>query len=215
MTEKKFEQVWNEFVAGYKLTAQQSQQFARYLEMFVACSADMNITAIEEPTAIVRYHFQDSLAIGEGMDMQSLRAVADVGSGGGFPGLPIKIAYPHLFVVLIETNNKKADFLEDVIAQLGLTNIEVSRYDWRTFLRKTTYTLDLFVSRASLHTDELARMFKPGCLYRNAQLIYFASTAWEPTDRDMPYYRREHEYTVGLKRRRLIFFARADELIAD
>lgn len=213
VTEKKFEQVWNDFVAQFKLTTTQAQQFERYLEMFLACSADMNITAIEEPTAVIRYHFQDSLAVSACVDMQSIKAVADVGSGGGFPGLPLKIVFPHLFVVLIETNNKKADFLDQVITELGLTDIEVCRYDWRTFLRKTNHHIDLFVSRASLHTDELVRMFKPGCHYRDAQLIYFASIAWEPTDRDMPYYRREYAYTVGFKKRRLIFFARSDGLI--
>ena len=80
--------------------------------------------------------------------------------------------------------------------------------DWRTFLRKTDEPIELFVSRASLHTDELMRMFKPSCPYNNRQLVYWASVEWQITKQEEPFFEREIEYMVKTKKRRLIFFAR-------
>ena len=74
-------------------------------------------------------------------------------------------------------------------------------------MRKTQDPIDLFVSRASLHTDELMRMFKPSCPYNSAKLAYWASKEWQPTNIEQPFLIKDQEYTIKNKKRRIIFFA--------
>jgi 16S rRNA (guanine527-N7)-methyltransferase len=136
--------------------------------------------------------------------MQEINAIADVGSGGGFPGLPLKIKFPHLSVVLIEVNHKKVEFLETIVRKLKLDNVTISDLDWRTFLRTTSFPIDLFVSRASLHTDELVRLFKPGCIYNSSRLVYWASQEWEAGKKEIPYVKSEYSYTLGMKKRKYV-----------
>lgn len=83
--------------------------------------------------------------------------------------------------------------------------------DWRTFLRKTKYPIDLFTARASLHTDELIRMFKPSCLYNKSGLVYWASKEWHLSAIEEPFFSKEVTYTVKNRQRKLIFFARKQD----
>jgi len=199
--------IWRAFVEEYKLTDTQAAQFAQYLKMVNASNELFNLTAITNPADSIAYHFQDSLAISTYIDFNTLQMIADVGTGAGFPGIPLKILFPHLRVMLIEVSHKKREFLHEVIAALNLTEIEVTELDWRTFLRKTQEPINFFVSRASLHTDELMRMFKPSCTYKNSSLAYWASKEWHPTHAEEPYLVADHGYTVKNKHRRIIVFA--------
>ena len=199
--------VWRAFIKEYSLTEIQTSQFATYLHMVKESNELFNLTAITDPAQIIAYHFQDSLAISKYVDMKSISMIADVGSGAGFPGIPLKIVFPHLKTTLIEVAYKKVNFLNEVIAALDLNNIEVVDLDWRTFLRKTEEPVDLFVSRASLHTDELMRMFKPSCPYRSALLAYWASKEWQSTKAEEPYLLKDEQYIIKSKKRRIIFFA--------
>ena len=123
-------------------------------------------------------------------------------------GIQLKIKYPHLQVVLIEVNTKKISFLNEVIKQLALDNIEVCPLDWRTFLRKTEYSIDVFCSRASLQTDELFRVFSPAYHYNTAVLVYWASVQRKTQEVDLVYLKKEEEYKVGNKTRKLMFFSK-------
>lgn len=199
--------MWRNFVSEHKLNQTQSDQFARYLKMLQQHNELINLTAITETDNIIASHFQDSLALSKFVDCNSLAMIADVGTGGGFPGIPLKIAFPHLKVILIEVTKKKIEFLNLVIDTLELTDIQVHDMDWRTFIRKTDYPIDLFVSRASLHTDELMRMFKENCVYKTRQLVYWASQDWKLTPLEQPYFVKEVSYVIKQKKRRLIFFA--------
>ena len=135
----------------------------------------------------MQYHFIDSLIVANYIDLTTIKSIADVGTGGGFPGIPLKILYPHLSMTLIEVTEKKIRFLENVVAQLGLSSVEIVNLDWRTFLRKTSSPIDLFVSRASLHSDELLKMFKPSCVYKQATLVYWAQLLGTTTRRKKVY----------------------------
>ena len=148
--------------------------------MLKAASQEFNLTTITDDAAIMQYHFLDSLIVAKYVDFTAIKSIADVGTGGGFPGIPLKILYPHLSLTLIEVTEKKIRFLENVVAQLGLSSVETVNLDWRTFLRKTSSPIDLFVSRASLHADELLKMFKPSCVYKNATLAYWSAISWQP-----------------------------------
>ncbi|CAN5196114.1 hypothetical protein BH09DEP1_BH09DEP1_0190 [soil metagenome] len=200
---------WQSFLKDYELTELQQNQFARYFELLSEYNELFNLTAIIQPEEIVAYHFQDSLAVSKFVDFTSLNMIADVGSGAGFPGIPLKIMYPHLDVILIEVTKKKIEFLELVSAQLDLDSIMVMDLDWRTFLRKTDEPIDLFVSRASLHPDDLIRMFKGNCPYRTKQVVYWASKELQIMEIEKPFFVKEEHYTTRHKERRLIFFANA------
>jgi hypothetical protein len=84
--------------------------------------------------------------------------------------------------------------------------VEIVDLDWRTFLRKTTYPVDLFVARASLAPSELVRIFKPQSHYKDAHLIYWAAQQWQPDAAVARYMYEQHEYAVGDKKRQYVFF---------
>ena len=165
-----------------------------------------NITAIVDFSSIINDHFADSLALSEKIDLTKCQSLIDVGTGGGLPGIPLKILYPHLQVVLIEVNQKKANFLEEVAALLALDHVEVCDQDWRSFLRGYDKNPDIVVSRASLSVAELLRMFKPSTMLKDATLVYWASKYWNATQGEAELLEREEEYHIDHKLRRLIFF---------
>lgn len=175
--------------------------------MLLDWNKKFNLTSIETVPSILAHHFQDSLAIGKFQEFKEGDMICDVGSGGGFPGIPLKIRYPHLRVVLLEVNQKKISFLNAVIEELGLTDCSVSSLDWRTFLRVSTDPVNYFLARASLRPEELMRMFQAGCQYKQATLVYWAAASWEIAPKEESFFAAEHAYTVDAKRRRLIFFS--------
>jgi 16S rRNA (guanine(527)-N(7))-methyltransferase RsmG len=205
MTEK-FKSIFDSFFSFFNLNEIQKKQFYTYFELLDKWNAIHNITSIKDPKAIVLDHFWDSLSISKAIDLTKITSVADIGSGGGFPIIPIKIMYPHLKIYPIEVIQKKVAFLEALSEELKLENVTVCDVDWRNFLRSTSYEIELFTARASLHMDELLRMFKPSCLYKDSQLIYWASESWNPSGDQKRFIYKQFDYKVGNKVRKLIFF---------
>lgn len=202
------ESLWQKFALEEHLSQHQLDQFKLYVELLEQWQPIINLTAIKGTENVINNHFLDSLKLASCIDMQQITTIADVGTGGGFPAIPLKIKYPHLKLILIEVNQKKVMFLLALVQAFNLVDVEVVPLDWRTFLRTTAYEVDLFVARASLHTDELMRMFKPGCHYSQARLIYWASQEWQPQESEKAYRVKECPYTVGNKKRRYIVFDR-------
>lgn len=202
----KVSRAWLQLREKYELTDDQVKTFERYIELLLAWNENMSLTAITRPEQIILDHFMDSLEITQMTPIDKLHMIADVGSGAGFPGVPLKIKYPHLKIVLIEVVGKKIAFLRNLIQELDLKDVELYTVDWRTFLRKTNYPIDLFLTRASLPMSELFRMFKPSSPYKQAQLIYWASKLWEATDEEKAFMKDEYAYQLGHKKRKLIVF---------
>ena len=109
---------------GVNLTDLQKAQFNTYLSELKAWNENVNLTAIKEDEDIISKHFFDSLSVLRAIP-ENTATLADIGSGAGFPGLPIKIARPDLKVTLIESVGKKADFLKHIIQILKLNDTEV------------------------------------------------------------------------------------------
>lgn len=198
--EKEFAQLQQKF----NLTDAQREQFKQYCSLLLAWNEKFNLTTITTVKDVVAFHFEDSLLVQNYTDLTTISGLADVGTGAGFPGLALKIAYPNLPVYLIEVNHKKIEFLQEVATQLGLDNVECIDLDWRTFLRKTDLQIDLFCARASLAMSELVRMFKPSSPYNNARLIYWAQANWQPTMLEAPFVEKEIPYTIQSKRRKYV-----------
>ena len=108
------------------LAAEQVAALSRYLELLLRWNARINLTAVREPEQIVTRHFGESLfAASRLLEPDSRVHAVDVGSGAGFPGLPLKIYAPQLRLTLIEAHNKKATFLKEAVRTLALDRVEV------------------------------------------------------------------------------------------
>ena len=195
-----------ELINKYALTITQAHKLGRYLELLIEWNAKFNLTAITDPLAIIQYHFDDSLALAKHIDFNTIHSTADIGTGAGFPGIPLKILFPHLKTVLIEVNNKKRTFLAHIAEELELDNITLYPFDWRTFLRNTEHTIDYFFARASLQPEELVRIFKPASPHQKATLVYWASKQWVPEKIETPFIEKEAFYTIDTIQRKFVFF---------
>lgn len=197
---------WKSLAKKYSLNEQQIAQFKIYLDELVSWNKKFNLTAITDELEVLSYHFDDSLQLSKNIDFNTLNILADVGSGGGFPGLPLKILYPHLKLVLIEVNGKKVEFLKNLSDLLGLQDVVVEQVDWRAFIRQADYPVEIFCARASLQVDELLRIFKPGCAYKDSKLVYWAAQNWQPDNLSISMIDNVYKYTVGARQRKLVMF---------
>jgi 16S rRNA (guanine527-N7)-methyltransferase len=100
-------------------------QMSEYLDLLLRWNARTNLTAIRQPEEIVRRHFGESLFAAAHLGEPLPGTLLDLGSGAGFPGLPIALAHPEIAVTLAESQNKKSTFLREAVRTLGLTNVEV------------------------------------------------------------------------------------------
>lgn len=106
------------------LTETQIDQFMKYKELLQEWNQKMNLTAITEDREVITKHFLDCMTINKALNMNEKYSVIDIGTGAGFPGLVIKIAFPHLKVTLVDSLKKRLVFLDTVIKELGLIDIE-------------------------------------------------------------------------------------------
>lgn len=146
-----------------ELSDRQTEQFQKFYDMLIEWNKVMNLTGITEYREVIEKHFVDSLAIVEILDMNQYRRVIDIGTGAGFPGIPLKIVFPHLKVVLLDSLNKRVRFLENVIEELGLTEIETVHGRAEEFARRgeCREQFDLSVSRAVAHLATLSEYCLP------------------------------------------------------
>ena len=135
---------------GIKITDVQCDKLYRFYEMVIEKNKVMNLTAITDYEEFVIKHFVDSLMIAKVMDLTMPMTVLDIGTGAGFPGVPIKIVYPETKVLLLDSLNKRLNFLNEVIAELGLKDITTIHSRAEELQAKGEYreNFDLCVSRA-------------------------------------------------------------------
>lgn len=152
---------------GISLNDEQMKQFLTYYEMLVERNKVMNLTAITDFDEVIDKHFVDSLSMinyaGLKLNPASTYKIIDVGTGAGFPGIPLKIAFPELKVTLMDSLNKRINFLNDVIQMLGLRNIKAVHSRAEDLGRNVSYRqqFDICTSRAVANLSTLSEYCLP------------------------------------------------------
>lgn len=145
------------------LNDKQIQQFEQYYNILVEWNKVMNLTAITEYEEVVEKHFLDSLTIVNAIHVGKIETLIDVGTGAGFPGIPLKIAFPHLKVTLLDSLNKRIKFLDEVIDLLELNDIKAIHGRAEDYAKQAEYReqYDICVSRAVANLATLSEYCLP------------------------------------------------------
>lgn len=147
-----------------ELTSLQREQFREFYSLLIEWNSFMNLTGITEWEEVVTKHFIDSLSIVScDINMTQVSYLIDVGTGAGFPGIPLKILFPHIEITLLDSLNKRLKFLDEVILRLGLKGISTVHGRAEELGHKKEYRehYDICVSRAVANMTSLAELSLP------------------------------------------------------
>jgi len=145
------------------LTPERSERFETYFRLLVEWNERMNLTAITEREAVYEKHFYDSLTLAFHLDLNGTGKLADIGSGAGFPSLPLKICFPHLDVLIVDSLGKRIRFLEHLTAELGLAGVTClhARAEDAARMPEHRDGYDLVTARAVARMNVLAEFCLP------------------------------------------------------
>lgn len=133
---------------GIEITDKKLEQLEKYYEMLIEYNKVMNLTGITEKKAVYLKHFYDSLTVTKIIDLNNEESLCDIGTGAGFPGVVLKIFFPNLKVTLVDSLNKRINFLTAVIQKLDLKKIETVHSRMEEYSRNNIEKFDVVTARA-------------------------------------------------------------------
>ena len=159
MNKQEFYESIKEF--NIEITDDKIAQVDKYIDFLIQYNTHTNLTSIKDKDDIYLKHFYDSLTILKSIDLNEYKTLLDVGSGAGFPGIVIKIFFPHLDVTLLDSNNKKITFLNQVIELLQLSNIKTIHTRAEEYAHQNPDKYDIVTARAVSSLPMLAELCLP------------------------------------------------------
>ncbi len=163
MNQEEFKKLMNFYANKINImfTEEQIIQFYKYMNLLIEWNKKINLTSIEEPQEIILKHFIDSLTINS--YIEDNQTLVDVGTGAGFPGIPIKIYRPNVKIVLVDSLNKRINFLNEVIKELNLKDIETVHSRVEDFGKNSKYreSFDIVTARAVSNLAVLSEYLVP------------------------------------------------------
>lgn len=161
MNKKQFHSMLAE--KGITLTDKQLNQFDLYFHELVEWNNKMNLTAITDEEEVYLKHFYDSISAAFFQDFTKPLNIVDVGAGAGFPSIPIKICFPHLKVTIVDSLNKRINFLQHLVSTLGLTDVSLYHDRAELFSKKTEHreAYNFVIARAVARMPVLAELCLP------------------------------------------------------
>lgn len=143
------------------LSERQLEQFAIYFEFLVEYNNYVNLTAITEEEDVYIKHFYDSILVGNVFDLKNVETICDVGSGAGFPSIPLKIVYPNLKVTIVDGLDKRITFLKKLVEKLGLDNVNLVHGRAEEYARLHRESFDVVTARAVARANILNELCIP------------------------------------------------------
>lgn len=159
MNREKFLEELNKL--GIELTGYQMIHLNAYCEFLKEYNKHTNLTSITEDEQIFLKHFYDSLTIVKAINLNEYDNLLDVGTGAGFPGMVLKIVFPHLHVTLLDSNNKKINFLKELVMKLELRGVEFYHGRVEDFCQKNREKFDVVTGRAVTNMTALSELCLP------------------------------------------------------
>lgn len=165
------------FEQEVSLTETQKKQFETYLEFLLEYNAHTNLTSITNKNDVYIKHFYDSVWMMTKFDFLKIKTIADIGTGAGFPGIPLKIMFPHLQLTLIDSNQKKITFLTQLIKKLELSHVTIIKERAEIVAKQYISHFDVVVTRAMSHLNHLIEFSVPMIKRKGKLLAYKGASA--------------------------------------
>lgn len=144
-----------------ELSDRQLEQFEIYFKFLVEYNEYVNLTAITEEEDVYIKHFYDSILVGQALDLTTVDSICDVGSGAGFPSIPLKIVYPNLNVTIVDGLDKRITFLKQLVSKLGLTNVNLVHGRAEEYAKEHRESFDMVTARAVARANILNELCIP------------------------------------------------------
>lgn len=144
-----------------ELTEKQKEQFNLYYNYLIEYNKNTNLTSITNKEDVYLKHFYDSILLSQTIDLNSIDTLLDIGCGAGFPGVVLKIIYPNIKLTLLDSNNKKTKFCEELIKILDLTSTTIINKRAEEYIKEKREYFDLVTARAVKNLPVLIELSIP------------------------------------------------------